>query len=412
MLQNYIPSVQYVILILIVVVWTLVYFVARSKKWNKRNIKIYPLIFMMDSLRMKKFIENQAKKHRRFWQYFSKMASIVMVLSIVFSLAYFTLNLIYLLQKKLIFTPSAIPIGAQLVPVIPFITISPEFILIIIFASAIAIFPHELAHGAVSINEGIDIDHAGFFVFFGVIFGGYVKLPEEVEKILEDVSSGETLENDEKNENLLKKLTRVLAAGITANTILAIVFFLMFINASVIISPFYSERGIRVLNVIEDSPAEHYGILPGDVIYRLNSTEVYTIDDFISFISSAHPGDLVVIETERGKLQIYLGSHPINASKAYLGVEIIRNYTPKFPFLPENGPYYFNNFIYILYTIQVLVIFLNALPAFAMDGAKYLLLQLIICGIDKEKAFKIYLAVSILSLIILLGNILVSLASL
>jgi len=406
-------NIQYIILVAIAVVWLLMYLIARAKKWNEGKIKIYPLILMVDSSRMQRFIENQARKHRKFWQYFGRISPIVMALSIGMSIIYFTLNLIYLIQKKLIFTPSAIPIGAQLVPAIPFITISPEFILIIIVASAIAILPHELAHGAVSISEGIDIDRAGIFVFFGVIFGGYVRLPEEIEEMLENVGStdGSTdmLPNKEDNEKLLKKLTRVLSAGITANSILAIVFFLIFINASIIITPFYSEKGVRVVNVIEGSPAEQYGIIPGDVIYKLNNTEIITISDLISFMSSARPGDLVIVETERTELYVYLGSHPANASRAYLGIEMVKNYVPRFMFLPKDGPYYFINFVYILYTVQVLVIFLNSLPAFAMDGAKFILLQLIIRGVDKEKAFRIYLILSVLSLIILLGNISISL---
>ncbi len=58
-------------------------------------------------------------------------------------------------------------------------------------------------------------------------------------------------------------------------------------------------RGMLVENVDEGGPAERAGILPGDVISRVDATQVLDEETIILEFQSRHPGDHVVIEVYR-----------------------------------------------------------------------------------------------------------------
>lgn len=58
-------------------------------------------------------------------------------------------------------------------------------------------------------------------------------------------------------------------------------------------------RGMLVENVDEGGPAERAGILPGDVISRVDDTQVLDEETIILEFQSRHPGDHVVIEVYR-----------------------------------------------------------------------------------------------------------------
>lgn len=64
--------------------------------------------------------------------------------------------------------------------------------------------------------------------------------------------------------------------------------------------------GVRILDVVEASPAEAAGIKPGMVIIRINNTEIKDLNDFMQFMSSTH---------EAQKIEVYVKSNiSLNAS--------------------------------------------------------------------------------------------------
>jgi len=64
------------------------------------------------------------------------------------------------------------------------------------------------------------------------------------------------------------------------------------------------EQGVLVTKVAEDSPAEHSGIASGDIITRLNSGAIYSIEDLLSEIHNRKIGDKAKITAfRRGREQ-------------------------------------------------------------------------------------------------------------
>ena len=74
----------------------------------------------------------------------------------------------------------------------------------------------------------------------------------------------------------------------------------------------YGIKGVVIAEIPEDSPAEKAGLLGmqrdrrgnvrlGDVIIKADDTEIKNLDDLFTFLENHHIGDLVRLETMRGK---------------------------------------------------------------------------------------------------------------
>lgn len=88
------------------------------------------------------------------------------------------------------------------------------------------------------------------------------------------------------------------------------------------------EKGVYVLRVLEDSPAEQAGLVEGgkdannkplsggDVIIAVDNVQVSKVQDLLTFFNNKHPGDTVTLSIQRGDQQISipakLGEWPEN----------------------------------------------------------------------------------------------------
>ena len=57
--------------------------------------------------------------------------------------------------------------------------------------------------------------------------------------------------------------------------------------------------GIYVVEVVNGDPAYEAGILPGDIITKINDTELHTVAEYSLLLESLHPGDEVPVEVRR-----------------------------------------------------------------------------------------------------------------
>ena len=57
--------------------------------------------------------------------------------------------------------------------------------------------------------------------------------------------------------------------------------------------------GIYVVEVVNGDPAYEAGILPGDIVTKINDTELHTVAEYSLLLESLHPGDEVPIEVRR-----------------------------------------------------------------------------------------------------------------
>lgn len=61
-----------------------------------------------------------------------------------------------------------------------------------------------------------------------------------------------------------------------------------------------ADRGVVVLELVEDGPAAAAGIEPGDVITAIDGEEVETAEDFLALLRARSPGDRITVEILRG----------------------------------------------------------------------------------------------------------------
>ncbi|MDP6923341.1 MAG: RIP metalloprotease RseP [Candidatus Scalindua sp.] len=183
----------------------------------------------------------------------------------------------------------------------PFIGISSNVVLVII-GIGLLIFIHELGHFLVAKKIGVRV-HA-FSLGFGpaiiskqfgeteyrvslIPLGGYVKLAGEQR---EDSNTGEAWEFMSKKP---WQRAAVLVAGVTCNTILAFILFIVAFNVGV---PFITSE---IGQAMPGGPAWEAGIRAGDKIVRIdNVTEPDFEDIFISIALSGSPAG-VNMEVER-----------------------------------------------------------------------------------------------------------------
>ncbi len=65
-------------------------------------------------------------------------------------------------------------------------------------------------------------------------------------------------------------------------------------------------RGVLVLGVFVDSPADKAGVEPGDIIVAVNGEPVHRVRNVLEMIASHKPGDKVVLDLLRGKERLRL----------------------------------------------------------------------------------------------------------
>ncbi len=174
-----------------------------------------------------------------------------------------------------------------------------------IIVIGVLVFFHELGHFLVArlCGVGVLVFSLGFgpkifkkvhgkteYCISAIPLGGYVKMVgEEPDAKLapEDIPFSFT------HKSLLKK-SLIVAAGPAFNFFLAIaIFFLLYQFAGM----FLSQPVIG--KVIEDSPAQSAGLIPGDRIKEIDGREIESFEDIMKLVSSGDGGRLeIIIERE------------------------------------------------------------------------------------------------------------------
>ena len=399
------PVTQFV---LMTIIWSMISLLAYILKLKEKiGLSIYPLVVIYESKNFARVIERQAEKNKKFWSAYAKISSPITIFFVLIAIGYFLLNFVMLYQKTMLTTSTGMAVGSPLVPIIPFITIPLNFFIILLVASSIAIIPHEFAHGIVAKNLGVPLKSAGLYVFFGVILGGFVRLDESFEEEFEKMIDEKEYKTNNSNggskdrRDIARKLYKVASAGILANLILALILF----GA---IAGLFETHGVLVLGVEKNSPAYNAGIKTNDVILGIENYTIRDLGDLRRALSHFHPGDNVSVITDRGIINVTLGSNPRNSSYAYLGVSIWDYYKAKIPFIDKRNSIFLYILLNIVYILQITVIFLNALPLYITDGAKAVLAYMISKDINPKTALNIYNLINIIGLSILIANLWIS----
>ncbi|PSH00519.1 MAG: hypothetical protein BRC30_03100 [Nanohaloarchaea archaeon SW_7_46_7] len=267
---------------------------------------------------------------------------------------------------------------------------------------------HELSHGIVARSEGFEINSVGWIVL-GIFPGAFVEPKGEKMLPNDDEKHMQKDENDEEEESTgmwdqgsLSSRIKVLGAGSFANYLTAIVFILL----STAILGVVAEPGDVVYVAEEDYPAAQAGLNNGTV-YSINGESIESQSQLKQIASNIRPGDQVTLNTSEGV-------RTVNATEkdgdGYIGIRFGQGTQLTDQYQPYSG--ILNWFLSLFETVAILNIgigLVNMLPFKPLDGG-----QIIGGLVEKysgENGVKAFNYFSILGMLLLIGTILLSVAT-
>jgi hypothetical protein len=238
LLDGFEPLTGYLTLFLLA--WIIAYAASKRFRLERYGLEIKPLIFIFRAKKIESILNLLSLKFRR-------VLPALLNLSLVLSLGMMGLGS-YLLVKNLYSFIYRVEEAAPIFPAIPLITVR-ESLPYFLVAIAILIVVHEGAHGVAARFEGIKVKSAGVLLI-AIIPGGFVE-PDE----------------DEFKKAKVGSRLRILAAGSTANMILALLII-------PIVLGFFHPSGVLIGDVLENSPAQNAGIEPETVVEYVNDVKI------------------------------------------------------------------------------------------------------------------------------------------
>jgi membrane-associated protease RseP (regulator of RpoE activity) len=335
-------------LVYLSIFWATLFILYKVFKLERYNVEIKPyLVLLWKTEKLNVFIFKVANYARRFWKVLFTIGVFLGIGEALFTLNFFISNIISYYSRMGEVQP--------ILPLIPGITISFNSLPYFIISVVLVFFFHEFAHGIAAFTENVNIKSVGILLamFLG---GGFVELDE----------------NEMNSAKVLSKL-RILASGSAANLITGIIALSIIANFSFFISPFYGPpSGVVVVEVVDGSPAQFYGVKVGDVILRINGIKINNSLSFSNILSSIPANSNVTLTTLRGDICMIGGAHPSNASKVFLGVRVFNYYPSSIPLLSSPLlPYYYYNFLNWFEVISLSAAFINMLPIPFFDGGRF-----------------------------------------
>ena len=256
---------------------------------------------------------------------------------------------------------------AELTVLIPGVTLtSAPAIMYFLLSIPIVLVMHEGAHGIVATLEKIKIKTGGFAIFIAM-FAGFV-------------------EPDEEEFNNAKKISklRVIGAGATSNVAFSFALGLILLTNPLfalvlpepILSTFYElPDGVMIIDVMQGLGAEKAGLLPNDIITKINDVQIISALDFEK--ANLSPGDTVSVTVLRGEqeLQFFVEIMPSPDDPERGLIGILRDTTfafkPIYNFIEWNNPQ-LSMFLLWLWMISFFIGIINMLPLPILDGGKFI----------------------------------------
>ena len=183
---------------------------------------------------------------------------------------------------------------------------------------------------------------------------------------------------------------RLLAAGSTVNLLTGILAALMLANFAVVISPaFQPPQGVVVLEVLNGSPADKAGIQVGDVIMAINGVRIHDAYSFLQFMRRAPANSTLIVSLLRGDVVVRSSFHPLNASRAFLGVRTFDYYPPRAwaSVLTHMFPWHLYNFLSWFEILSVSAALINMLPIPVLDGNRFFEALFQVPSLQRRKIF-------------------------
>lgn len=341
------------------IVWVIVFAIAKVSKLDKRGFEIKPYSLTYKNQNVQLLLTRLLGRTERATRIFSNASVVLGFIMMGAAFWYLISNLSNFFVKPDSF--------AEMTVLIPGVTIqSSTNIAYFLLAVPIVLVMHEGAHGIVATLEKIKIKTGGFAVFIA-LFAGFV-------------------EPDEEEFARAKKISRlrVIGAGATSNVIFSFVIagLLLFNPSFALIMPdgirniLYTEPlGVPVISVEPGSGAEKAGLQKDDTITAINGIHISLPQDFAKV--KLKPGDTAIVTVTRSDqtLQIPVVVTPSkdDPQKGMLGImrAALPSYQPVVPYYIHWSPEVFM-FLLWLWMLSFFIGIFNMLPLPILDGGKFI----------------------------------------
>ncbi|NJE04317.1 site-2 protease family protein [Thermococcus sp. MV11] len=325
----------------IIAFWMILYALFGRREEKEEGLTVDMFIAMWRTKKLLGFIDRLSSKNRRFWKVYADVGIALGFMGMVY--------VFYALFKTAVRAVQTGGEGSGVQLVIPGVTIPLSYGLI---ALAVVMVVHELSHGVVARAENLPLKSVGL-VLLAVIPGAFVEPDEE-----------------ELSKAPLRSRLRVYGAGSLANVATALLAVLILNFA---ISPVLQPSGILVSGVLDDGPA--YGLLQkGDVIIAMDGQQIKDMEEFINFMNTTKPGQVITLTVLRDgreiNLQLKLGAHPDNPEKGYIGIYPAQNVVSKVGADWLVLPLFFT--FYWIYVLNIGIGLMNLFPLVPLDGGRML----------------------------------------
>jgi len=329
----------------------------------------------------------------------------------------------------LLWTPAVREIGRALGPaaylLIPGISpILPVFYGLLAIIVALTI--HEAAHGIIARNLGLRVKSSGLLFLLFIPIGAFVDVDEK------QIAKAKP-----------RKSLRIMAAGVGANVVVAIVCILSLLLLVNGLTP--RVEGVYVYDVVEGLPADQAGLLANDVFVSADNIQISNYEQLKTLLESKSPGEEIHVTVARGEKWENRFSTNItlieSEGRAIMGVNLTELMTrerlsyyqnfsitslslylipptlaPGFvPFSDSAAPFYSHwvgdqwyvlaNVLFWLWFVNINIAVFNSLPLYPMDGGRMfnILLQSTLGRRVSDKTiYRITIAVTALLAIVIL----------
>ncbi len=334
-------------------------------------------------------MDRLAKKYKKAWKAWGLIGVPIGFIVMVAVLGLLIHNLVQIFLKPAVSSGVAFVLPFKLAGPVIYVPIGYFFISLFV-----VIIVHEGAHGILSraYNLKIRSTGLGLFAIFPLAF----------------------VEPDEKqlNNSSHKAQLSIFSAGAFSNLCTAAIVLLL---TTLVVAPAAANildyQGIYIDDTIPGFPAEKAGLASGDIIHSINGKPTTTYEEFAAIMDNITPGDEIFIKTQSQDILIKTIENPNNNSLAYMGVKFSQNIGIKSHISEKFGETIPYSLIYLLKLLNWIFILnigigaVNLLPLGPIDGGRMLSITLNKYMKNKKKAAKIFKAISIFTLVLLILNI-------
>jgi membrane-associated protease RseP (regulator of RpoE activity) len=218
-----------------------------------------------------------------------------------------------------------------------------------VLALALMLIVHEFSHGILARNAKVKLKSIGLVILGVIPMGAFVE-PEEKEVVKLDSM----------------KQTKIFAAGISANFVAMLVFFVFVVLLFYYVLPYITHDAVVVAATIPGFPAN--GIVPiGSQITSWDGVHVSNIAQLEGIASKDRPGQTVAITTNTGSFSFV--AKPLNSTSTLglIGVDLEQESLVN-PGAVAAALYFIYTFVSLSFLLNFLVGVVNLLPLPSLDG--------------------------------------------